>query len=238
MPTHKPRHWLVDMLIALFCSGGIATWLAYFHGSTPSPRSTPPPSESYPPSPISTPSSPYTAVTTPTPAHQIPGAILSAATTREAAEVSKQAQIAVRNKALSDALVDLSSHGKSMEKMRADLDTKVPRILNTIAWHWATCSKSGHGNAKMAIEIAKEAVAAVPDDPWYQDTLAAGYARAGEFVDAVETEERAIALARSKKQEEWPNLDWRLDQMRQRLGFYRERHWCSEDADNPPRPPQ
>ncbi len=157
---------------------------------------------------------------------------------REAAQSPEQKQMAARQQAIEEALVALSSHKKEPKKRRSNLSDGSPKALNALAWHWATCAVDGHGNAPMAIVLAKEAVAAAPDDPWYRDTLAAAHARAGNFTEAVETQEVAIKMARTKNPQEWPNYEFRLGQMTQRLATYRDRRWYREDAANPPRPPK
>lgn len=157
---------------------------------------------------------------------------------REATRLEKENQLAARDKAIEEAIVALGSHKTNPKKMRSNLSDGSPRALNGLAWHWATCAVDGHGNAAMAVALAKEAVAAVPDDPWYRDTLAAAYARTGNFSEAIATLEGAIKMARTKNPQEWPNYEFRLDQMAQRLATYRDGRWHREDADNPPRPPK
>lgn len=154
----------------------------------------------------------------------------------ETAQSEKENQVAARDKAIEEALVHLGSHRKNLKRVRSNLSDGSPRALNGLAWHWATCAVDGHGNAAMAVTLAKEAVAAVPDDPWYRDTLAAAYARAGDFPEAIKTQEAAIKMARTKNPQEWPNYEFRLGQMAQRLATYRDGRWHREDADNPPRP--
>jgi tetratricopeptide (TPR) repeat protein len=56
----------------------------------------------------------------------------------------------------------------------------------------ATCPESRYRDGKRAVELAEKAVV-LRDDANFLDTLAAAYAEAGRFQDAIKTEEKAIA---------------------------------------------
>ncbi len=75
-----------------------------------------------------------------------------------------------------------------------------PRSLSAnaqLAWILASASDAGLRNAEEAIQLAQRARAAAGDEsPSLLDILAAGYAAAGRFPEAIETAQQAVELAR------------------------------------------
>ena len=91
---------------------------------------------------------------------------------------------------------------------------------NNLAWLLATAKAPGFRNGKRAVDLALKACE-LSDwrDAEYVDTLAAGYARAGDFDNAVKWQEKALR---------YPKLA-RPSEFQQRLNFYRERKpWPAE----------
>ena len=68
-----------------------------------------------------------------------------------------------------------------------------PVAQNDYAWFLATNTEDNLRNGQLALTYAQQAVQQNPT-PAYLDTLAAAHAELGEFVDAIATQERALAL--------------------------------------------
>jgi len=69
-------------------------------------------------------------------------------------------------------------------------------LLNEVAWFLATCEDPEMRNATAAIRLARQAVAATSrTNAMYLDTLAAAYAEAGQFTNAVAVQKEAMAVA-------------------------------------------
>jgi tetratricopeptide (TPR) repeat protein len=68
--------------------------------------------------------------------------------------------------------------------------------LNNLAWLLATGKEAGNRNGNKAVELARLAsTMAGGKNPAILDTLAAAYAEAGDFPEAIETAQRALSLA-------------------------------------------
>jgi len=84
--------------------------------------------------------------------------------------------------------------GEYRETLRFTLDA--PDVEKRLAWILATDPDSRVRNGAEAVRLAQAANAAAGDkDPQAQDVLAAAYAEAGRFDDAVRAAERALDLA-------------------------------------------
>jgi protein O-mannosyl-transferase len=80
-----------------------------------------------------------------------------------------------------------------------NLNPKMPLALNNLAWLLASDPDPNNRNGKEAVELSEEACKLVNyEQPFYMGTLAAAYAEAGRFADAVNMAERARDLARSR----------------------------------------
>jgi tetratricopeptide (TPR) repeat protein len=72
--------------------------------------------------------------------------------------------------------------------------------LNNVAWMRATHAEAGHRNGAEAVRLAERARATSPTpEAVLYSTLAAAYAEAGRFPEAVSAGERAVALARAAR---------------------------------------
>jgi tetratricopeptide (TPR) repeat protein len=74
---------------------------------------------------------------------------------------------------------------------------------NGLAWFYATCPEDNLRDADAALRLASAATKASEQKDWsHLDTLAAAYANAGRFPEAVRTAEAALKLAPEAKQAE------------------------------------
>jgi tetratricopeptide (TPR) repeat protein len=104
------------------------------------------------------------------------------------------------------------------ERIRLDPDSALPH--NQIAWISATCPDVNVRNAKRAVEHATKACKLTNWKDWnYLDTLAAAYAEAGDFDEAVKYGKQSLDFAPDNEKEE----------LRKRLKLYKERTPYHED---------
>ena len=74
--------------------------------------------------------------------------------------------------------------------------------MNNIAWIRATHADAAHRDGALAVRVAEQARDVAPrENHVLCSTLAAAYAEAGRFADAVRTAEHAVALARQAHDE-------------------------------------
>ena len=112
-----------------------------------------------------------------------------------------------------------SSFGKAISDYNRtiELNAEYVAAYNDLAYLLATCPDGGYRDGTKAIELAEKALEKSHDNSMIMDTLAAAYAEAGKFKDAVITQERAIDLM--KKQGTPGDM---IDGLIKRLNFYKE----------------
>lgn len=89
--------------------------------------------------------------------------------------------------------------------------------LNTLAWLLATCSDSALRNGPEALRLAERTNQLTGGrNGGVHDTLAAAYAEAGRFGEAVQTGEKALTIAESEKQSALAKA------IRERVALYRQ----------------
>ena len=99
-------------------------------------------------------------------------------------------------------------------------------LLNDIAWTLATNPNASIRNGREAVELAERAVRlSGGQQPAILDTLAAAYAEAGRFPDAVQTAEKALELATRQ------NKAALADSLRTRIKLYQGPQAVSRLAD-------
>jgi len=92
-----------------------------------------------------------------------------------------------------------------------------PQALAGLAWILATAADSSLRNPDKAIELAERAASAGPSNLSALDALAAAYAAAGRYDEAVRTVQLGIKLATDS------HLEAAAAQLRQRLELYSRR---------------
>jgi tetratricopeptide (TPR) repeat protein len=84
-----------------------------------------------------------------------------------------------------------------------EIDPDFYGALNNLAWLLATCSQASVRNGAEAVALARRACDLTQERTTvYIGTLAAAYAEAGNFPEAISTAERALRCARLRGQEE------------------------------------
>jgi tetratricopeptide (TPR) repeat protein len=103
-----------------------------------------------------------------------------------------------------------------------------PAIQNNLAWLLATLAPADGGDPVRAVTLAEQACQLTNNQmPPYLDTLAAAYASAGRFDDAVATAQKAIELARAANQTQ------AVKEIAGRLELYRSRHAYRKSVSEP-----
>ena len=103
------------------------------------------------------------------------------------------------------------------------MKSKKPDVaLNSLAWLRATCPETGTRDGKEAVKLAIKACELSNWTYWgYIDTLAAAYAEAGDFKDAVKYQKEALKMV--EKSTGHPELQ-------RRLALYEQKQPYREDA--------
>ena len=98
---------------------------------------------------------------------------------------------------LADALVRRGRIDEAIAHYRTALTLKPdhPAALNNLAWLRATHPDPKYRDGRQAVILARRAVELASNNPSALDTLAAAYAEAGRFAEAVETARQALDLA-------------------------------------------
>jgi Flp pilus assembly protein TadD len=127
----------------------------------------------------------------------------------------------------------LASQGRTSEaiveyRQALRLKPNWPLPLSRLAWTLATCRDANIRNGGEAVQLGERLGQATG----YQqaeslDILAAAYAEAGRFSDAIRSAEQALALANTARQ---TNLAPRI---RERLDLYQAGHPYHEDSGSP-----
>jgi hypothetical protein len=103
---------------------------------------------------------------------------------------------------------------KRMLVMQEDLSAR--KIYTTLAWRLATCPAEKFRDGKRAIQMATKACELAEwDSSWKLHTLAAAYAEAGQFDEAVRYARRALEDPAYRSRAD--------DEFRQRLELYKQK---------------
>jgi tetratricopeptide (TPR) repeat protein len=95
-----------------------------------------------------------------------------------------------------------------------ELDRKHPNAYKNLAWLMATCPEAQYRDGAKAVEHAKRALelGGQKNAAWL-DVLAAAYAESGQFLEAIDWEKKALAVAGNSQD---------ATEYGQRLDLYRE----------------
>jgi tetratricopeptide (TPR) repeat protein len=102
---------------------------------------------------------------------------------------------------LGNALIERGRLSEAITHYQKALEIKpdYPRALNNLAWTLATSPQASLRNGDKAVELAQRANQLTGgENPTILYTLAAAYAEAGRFPEAVETAQRALQLAETQ----------------------------------------
>jgi tetratricopeptide (TPR) repeat protein len=131
-----------------------------------------------------------------------------------AVEINPMYQKAYNNRGTTYRLIGQYDRAVSDFNKAVEINPIGAEAYNNLAWLFATAKAPGFLNGKKAVELARKACELTEwKDPNYLDTLAAAYARVGDFENAVKWQERALESSKSARKSE----------LQQRLNFYRER---------------
>ncbi|HYC58172.1 MAG TPA: hypothetical protein VEK79_01265 [Thermoanaerobaculia bacterium] len=113
--------------------------------------------------------------------------------TRRQAET--RAKLAAARRAESVAQGEAS---RKLKRLTENAKGRQPHAWNSLAWFRATTPVQSMQDSKSAVELASYAVSEDPTNWRFHGTLAAAYARAGDFDRAVQSQTQSIALLKEK----------------------------------------
>ncbi|UCE07902.1 MAG: TonB C-terminal domain-containing protein [bacterium] len=102
---------------------------------------------------------------------------------------------------------------------------------NHLAWLYATCKDPNYQNGKKAVEHALAAISQNPDKWSYFDTLAAAYARNGQFEEAVTSQKESIELLENEKKLSETKKEKNLSEAYLRLRLYNNKKAYMETSE-------
>ena len=132
---------------------------------------------------------------------------------------------------LGTAYAQMGKYEKAIESWNKAMELKSDnaKVLNNLAWLLATVGDVSSQNAARAVELAERSCELDSNKrPEFMDTLAAAYAAAGRFEDAVKTAMQAIEAAKAGGQEDTSA------EIQKRLELYEagERYHQSQKTEN------
>lgn len=140
---------------------------------------------------------------------------------REAAQLNPSFPNAYTSLAFAFGIQGDYIHAASNYWKALDIRPAFPEALNNLAWILATCPDKSVRNGNEAVRLAKQATELSPE-PQFLGTLAAAYAEANRFPEAVATAKRAADLARSLGLQKLAENNEQLRQVYETGTAYRE----------------
>lgn len=132
---------------------------------------------------------------------------------------SDQERLSNLYKYRSQSFTKLGDHKNAFLDIDAASDTnKTSSIYNSIAWMLATCSDHRIRDGKRAIKFALWATEK-NNNTGYRDTLAAAYAEAGQFEQAVATQQEVIKALKEKGETDLQGFEGRLSLYQQNIPY-------------------
>ena len=116
-----------------------------------------------------------------------------------------------------------TDYSEAVKWFRKAVEQDNAKAQSGLAWIYATSPIPKYWNAPMAVAYAQQAVSKGPESWKLVNTLAAAYARNGEFDKAVMTQQKAIRLLQSFTGYDARKKQQRLEESQMRLERYRQR---------------
>jgi len=119
--------------------------------------------------------------------------------------IEKELKKNIDNPVFFSSLGDYYLHKKKYDKTIGayekflTLNSNAPKVLNNLAWIYATCAEKKLRNPLRAVQLAEKAMELKSDAPYIMDTMAESYYAIGKFEDAVLLEKKALALTKKDK---------------------------------------
>ncbi len=149
-------------------------------------------------------------------------------------EEDKDNWVALRSRG--DALLSIGKHKEAIADYEAGLKVQPEDngLLNNLAWVLATSTFDDVRDAKRSIELGTKACEVTKFEmPHILSTLAAGYAEAGDFENALKWSTKAVELGREKLKDQIEQLEKELESYKNKKPW-RELQQI-EDKPSPPR---
>ena len=153
--------------------------------------------------------------------------------------LSLQPNLAEAHNNLANALLQKGRAGEAVTHYEAAMAVLPgnPHLLSNLAWVLATCPQAAVRDGVRAVELAQQAVRLTGgNDASMLGTLAAGYAEAGRFPEAITTLQKASALASGAGDRALLEKDQQLLELYRRNQPYREAAAGAEPAPMPKAP--
>lgn len=114
-------------------------------------------------------------------------------------------------------------YNKAIKWYKKSANTGNVLAMNALGKLLSTCPDSGMWDGRNAVRWAIKAVNQVPDSALYANTLAAAYARNGQYNDAVEIAEKSIQLLEKENWDDKKSKQKWLSEYQKQLELYKDK---------------